>query len=183
MRQPEAEAKHADSLADGASPQSSSASTSGTTGLVTLNASGGVSPRSPSASEPPGGPTAAAPEPTPPEPNDLIRVWQDYWRTGDGHFSTSGLERQLTDSSFTAKVIDGTAVGAGKHVQIVDPQSENRRVYVLPSFATSPRSVQRWFDDRSDGTLTGTTRRVIAVAVGRLTDSGTVEIVKKGAVS
>ena len=141
----------------------------------------GVSPRSPAASEPASAP--AAPQPTPPEPHDLIRVWQDYWRAGDGHFRASGLERQLTASGFAARVIDGATVGAGEHVQIVDPQSEDRRVYVLPSFAASPRAVQRWFEDRSDGALTATNHRVIAVAVGRWTDSGTVEIVEKGAVS
>ena len=139
----------------------------------------GPEPSPPTTTTPP----SDAPEPATPEPDDLIGVWQHYWRTGDGHFNASGFGDQLTDSGFTAKVVAGAEVGAGDHVLIVDPQSADQQFYVLPSFATSPRSVQRWFDDQSGGALTATTRRVITVAEGRWTDSRTVEVVKKGAVS
>ena len=93
------------------------------------------------------------------------------------------MENQLTASGFTAKVIDGADVGAGDHVLIVDPQSPDKQFYVLPSFVTSPRSVQKWFHDQSGGALTGTTRQVNRVALGRWIDSGAFEVVKKGAVS
>ena len=73
--------------------------------------------------------------------------------------------------------------GAGDHVLVVDMQAADRRCYLLPSFTTPPRSVQRWFEDRSDGALTAVTRKVIAVAEGRRTDSGTVEVVTKGTVA
>ncbi len=146
-----------------------------------------TSPESPSGPEPSPPttttPPSDAPEPATPGPDDLIGVWQHYWRTGDGHFNASGFGDQLTDSGFTAKVVAGAEVGAGDHVLIVDPQSADQQFYVLPSFATSPRSVQRWFDDQSGGALTATTRQVITVAEGRWTDSRTVEVVKKGAVS
>ena len=66
---------------------------------------------------------------------------------------------------------------------IVDPHSPDRQFYVLPSFSTSPRSVRHWFQDQSGGALTGTTRQVNEVALGRWTDSGAFEVVKKGAVS
>ena len=135
------------------------------------------SPPTPTAS------TSAAPEPATPGPDDLIAVWQNYWRSGDGHFKASGFEDQLTASGFAARVIDGAEAGAGDHVLIVDPQCEDQHFYVLPSFVTSPRSVQQWFDNQSGGALTATTRRVITVAFGRWTDSGNFEVVKKGAVS
>ena len=89
----------------------------------------------------------------------------------------------MTASGFTARVIDGAEVGAGDHVLIVDPQCEHQHFYVLPSFVTSPRSVQQWFDNQSGGALTATTRRVITVAFGRWTDSENFEVVEKGAVS
>ena len=158
-----AEHEHPDSSSDYPSPDSAS-------GLE-------LSPPAPAAS------TSAAPQLATPGPEDLIDVWQQYWRAGDGHFKASGFESQLTASGFTARVIDGAEVGAGDHVLIVDPQCADQHFYVLPSFATSPRSVQRWFDDRSGGALTATTRRVITVAFGRWTNSGNFEVVKKGAVS
>lgn len=146
-----------------------------------------TSPESPSGPEPSPPATTAPPsdalELATLGPDDLIGVWQQYWQTGDGHFNASGFGDQLTDSGFTAKVVAGAEVGAGDHVLIVDPQSADQQFYVLPSFATSPRSVQRWFDDQSGGALTATTRRVITVAEGRWTDSRTVEVVNKGAVS
>ena len=146
-----------------------------------------TSPESASGPEPSPPATTAPPndalELATPGPDDLIGVWQQYWQTGDGHFNTSGFGSQLTASGFTAKVVAGAEVGAGDHVLIIDPHSADQQVYVLPSFATSPRSVQQWFDDQSDGALTATTRRVITVALGRWTDSRTVEVVKKGAVS
>ena len=123
------------------------------------------------------------PEPALPTPGDVIRVWEEYWQKGDGHFRPDGFARQLDDSGFTARVVDGAAVDAGQHVLIVDPQSADGQVFVLPSFAAPPRAVRQWFDDRSDGALTATTRRVIAVAVGRTTETGAVEVVRKGAVS
>ena len=149
--------------------------------------SSSVHPPSDSASGPEPSPPAnrtyeRRPEPATPGPDDLIAVWQNYWRVGDGHFKASGFESQLTASGFTARVIDGAELGAGDHLLIVAPQSAEH-FYVLPSFATSPRSVQQWFDDQSGGALTATTRRVITVALGRWTDSGTFEILKKGAVS
>ena len=135
------------------------------------------SPPAPTAS------TSAAPEPAKPGPDDLIAVWQNYWRLGDGHFKASGFEGQLNASGFTARVTDGAEAEAGDHVLIVDPQCADQHFYVLPSFATSPRSVQLWFHDQSGGALTGTTRQVNKVALGRWTESGTFEVVKKGAVS
>ena len=132
---------------------------------------------------PPTEPTSVPPAPATPGQRDLIDAWHHYWRAGDGHFKAGGFENQLTASGFTAKVIDGAEVGAGDHVLIVDPQSPDKQFYVLPSFSASPRSVQQWFHDQSGGALTGTTRQVNRVALGRWTDSGTFEVVKKGAVS
>ena len=154
----------------------------------------GDSPAPPPAPEPPptpsGDPSAnparsthVEPERAAPEPEDLIRVWKDFWRNGNGHFKADGLRKQLADDGFTAEVIDGTAVGAGDHVLFVDPQSEDRGLFVLPSFAAPPKSVSQWFDDQGDGALNATTRQVIAVAVGRWTDTRTIEVVKKGVVS
>ena len=146
-----------------------------------------TSPESASGPEPSPPATTAPPsdalELVTPGPDDLIGVWQQYWQTGDGHFNASGFGSELTASGFTAKVVEGAEVGAGDHVLIIDPQSADQQFYVLPSFATSPRSVQQWFDDQSSGALTATTRRVITVALGRWTDSRTGEVVKKGAVS
>ena len=146
-----------------------------------------TSPESASGPEPSPPATTAPPsdalELATPGPDDLIGVWQQYWQTGDGHFNASGFGSKLTASGFTAKVIAGAEVGAGDHVLIIDPQSADQQFYILPSFATSPRSVQQWFDDQSSGALTATTRQVIMVALGRWTDPRTVEVVKKGAVS
>lgn len=128
-------------------------------------------------------PASVPPKPATPGHSDLIDAWHHYWRVGDGHFKAGGLENQLTASGFTAKVIDGAEVGAGDHVLIVDTQSPDKHFFVLPSFARSPRSVQHWFHDQSGGALTGTTRQVNSLAVGRWTDSGAFEVVKKGAVS
>ena len=157
------EHKHPDSSSDETSPDSAN----------------GLEPSPPASAAS----ISAAPEPAAPSPEDLIDVWQQYWRAGDGHFKASGFESQLTGSGFTARVMDGAEAGAGDQVLIVDPQCEDQHFYVLPSFATSPRSVQQWFHDQSGGALTGTTRQVNKVALGRWTESGTFEVVKKGAVS
>ena len=146
----------------------------------------GASPAPVGAHEPPAvrmAPTGSDPGTAVPGPEDLIQVWEHYWRRGDGHFKAGGLVSQLTANGFAARVLDGAAVGAGRHVLIVDPRAADRRFYVLPSFATSPRSVREWFDDRGDGALTTTTRRVLSVAVGQWTESGKAEVVQKGAVS
>ena len=62
-----------------------------------------------------------------------------------------------------------------------DLDSEER-FYVLPSFAKSPRAVADWFDDSSDGALTGRTERVLQIADGRWTHTG-FEVARRGRVA
>lgn len=113
---------------------------------------------------------------------DLIQVWQDYWRKGDGHFNSRGLRSQLVDHGLKAEIIAGSELGAGDNVLIVDPKYRSGLVYLLPSFTKSPRAVGDWFDDRGSGALTGKTQRVIELAIGKRTNRG-IEIVKRGVVS
>lgn len=113
---------------------------------------------------------------------DLIQLWQDYWREGDGHFNSSGLRSQLSNHGLDAEVIEGAEIGAGDSLLIVDPKSCSQHLYLLPSFTKSPRAVREWFDDQSDGALTSKTRKVLELAVIGRTGTG-FEIISRGIVS
>lgn len=121
-------------------------------------------------------PQLVAGEPPParvPQPGDLIAAWNDYRREGDGHFSHRGLQGVLDRRGLEADVSHGDRVGAGGAVLVVETPSDTPNFYVLPSFNKSPRAVADWFDDDSDGALTGRTRRVTRVAQGRWGEHGT----------
>ena len=58
----------------------------------------------PPATEPAG--TGEPPRTQEPQAADLIRVWDNYRRTGDGHFNAQGFQRQLDDQRLEATVLD-----------------------------------------------------------------------------
>lgn len=115
-------------------------------------------------------------------PADLIDAWNNYRRTGNGFFNTHGLQRVLDERGGEATVSRGDRIHGGGNVLVVEMPSRKGHFFVLPNFAKSPRAVEDWFDDNSDGALTGRTEQVIQVAEGRWTDSG-FEKVKRGAVA
>ena len=118
------------------------------------------------------------------EPDALIAAWDDYRRRGDGHFNAAGLRRTLVQRGFNAEVGEGTAVGAGANVLVVEPNLPDRRFYVVPNFAKSPRAVAAWFDDAGGGALTGRVTSVLKVAQGRWVDGdGGFDVVERGSVS
>ena len=118
------------------------------------------------------------------EPDALIAAWDDYRRRGDGHFNAAGLRRTLVQRGFNAEVGEGTAVGAGDNVLVVEPNLPDRRFYVVPNFAKSPRAVAAWFDDAGGGALTGRVTSVLKVAQGRWVDGdGGFDVVERGSVS
>ena len=121
-------------------------------------------------------PARAVEEPPPPEepqPGDLLAVWDDYRRDGDGHFNRRGLQRVLGHRGLAATVSGGERIGARGAVLIVETPSGAPDFYVLPSFNKSPRAVADWFDDNGDGALTGRTQRVTRLARGRWMEAGT----------
>ena len=130
----------------------------------------------------------AVDEPTrePPQPGDLIDAWDEYRRSGDGHFNPRGLQQVLHDWRLAAVVGHGDRVGAGGAILVVEtPGSPN--FCVLPSFNKSPRAVAEWFDDHSGGALTGRTQRVARVARGRWLETragaGSFEVIERGEVA
>ena len=116
------------------------------------------------------------------QPAGLIGAWDNYRRTGDGHFNPRGLQRVLDGRGIGASVKDGDRIGSGGSVLIVEAPSRTTHFYVLPSFAKSPRAVADWFDDNSGGALTGRTERVLQIAEGRWTGPG-FEVVTRGEVA
>ena len=123
------------------------------------------------------------PEPTADlQPASLIGAWDNYRRTGDGHFNLRGLQRVLDDQGIGATVNRGDRIDAAGSVLIVETPSRKTHFYVLPSFAKSPRAVEDWFDDNSGGALTGRTERVLQIAEGRWTEHG-FEVVRRGEVA
>ena len=128
-------------------------------------------------------PNGAPPSVSEPQAADLIRVWDHYRRTGDGHFSLQGLQKQLDDQCLDATVLESNRVGGGDSVLAVETPSRKPVCYVLPSFAKSPRAVTNWFHDRSGGALTGRIERVLEVAEGRLTETGQCDPIRKGVVA
>ena len=107
------------------------------------------------------------------QPSELVAAWDNYRRNGDGHFSRRGLQEALKVQKLNAEVSSGDRVRSRGAVLVVETPSRPAHFYVLPSFNKSPRAVVDWFDDNSDGALTGTTRRVVRVAHGRWVDTGT----------
>ena len=144
--------------------------------------------------QPPETPAAGAareieepPSAKPPQPGDLIAVWDDYRRNGDGHFSPRGLQEVLDKWGFDADVGHGDRVGAGGALLVVETFG-TRNFCVLPSFNRSPRAVAEWFDDNSGGALTGRTQRLARVARGRWVEPGTgigkrFEVLERGEVA
>ncbi len=130
----------------------------------------------------PGQPDEPAPSMREPQESDLIAVWDAYRRKGDGHFNVEGLKSQLADHGFAAEVMTSSHVGASDYLLIVETASRKPHFFVLPSFAKSPRTVEAWFKDNSDGALTGRIRRVQAVAEGRWTNTGC-DLIQKGTIT
>lgn len=120
--------------------------------------------------------------PIEPQASDLIKVWDTYRREGDGHFNVQGLQRQLDALDFQATVSDDDRVGSRDCLLVVETESQKPGFFVLPSFAKSPRAVQRWFADQSDGALNRRIERVAEVAEGRWTPKGS-EVAKIGLVA
>ena len=127
------------------------------------------------------------PSAEPPQPGDLIAIWDDYRRNGDGHFSPRGLQEVLDKWGFDVDVGHGDLVGADGAVLVVEAFGP-RNFCVLPSFNKSPRAVAEWFDDNSGGALTGRTQRLARVARGRWVGPGTgigkrFEVLERGEVA
>ena len=120
--------------------------------------------------------------PVEPQASDLIHVWDTYRREGDGHFTKRGLQEQLDDMEFQATVSADDRVGSSDCLLVVQTESQGPAFFVLPSFAKSPRAVQRWFADRSDGALNRTIHQVAEVAEGRWTRKGA-EVANLGVVA
>lgn len=123
-----------------------------------------------------------ADSPVEPQASDLIQVWDTYRREGDGHFTKRGLQKQLDDMEFQATVSADVRVGSSECLLVVQTESQGPAFFVLPSFAKSPRAVQRWFADRSDGALNRTIHQVAEVAEGRWTRKGA-EVANLGVVA
>jgi len=178
--------RHAPSVGPGRSGEVSQADAHGT---VAGNAAAPAHEAQPPEARTPGGAhdIEAPPSPEPPQPGDLIAVWDDYRRNGDGHFSRRGLQEVLHQWGFDADVRDGERVGAGGAVLVVETFG-TRNFCVLPSFNKSPRAVADWFDDHSGGALTGRTQRLARVARGRWVEPGTgngkrFEVLERGEVA
>lgn len=114
---------------------------------------------------------------------DLIGVWDAYRREGDGHFNAQGLQEQLDARHLGATVREHEQVGARDCLLVVETPSGSPAFYVLPSFTKSPRKVSEWFDDHSDGALTGRIEKVLKVAQGRWTEDGMIDTIQKGIVA
>lgn len=114
---------------------------------------------------------------------DLISVWEVYRREGDGHFTAQGLQERLNARKLGASVREHQQVGARDCLLVVEEPSRSPEFYVLPSFTKSPRKVSEWFDDHSDGALTGRIEKVLKVAEGRWTEDGMIDTIKKGIVA
>ena len=128
--------------------------------------------------EPPKPPRAQEPQAA-----DLIRMWDNYRRTGDGHFNAQGFQRQLDDQGFEATALDSEQISVGDGVLAVETASRKPGFCVLPSFAKSPRAVSEWFDDRSSGALIGRIEQVLEIAEGRRTETGSIVTIRKGVVA
>ncbi len=59
----------------------------------------------------------------------------------------------------------------------------NNRVYLIPSFTKPPRSVEEWFNDRSNGSLAALVTCLEEVAVGRRDQNGAFILEQRGTVS
>lgn len=114
---------------------------------------------------------------------DLIGVWEAYRREGDGHFNAQGLQEQLDARHLGATVREHEQVGARDCLLVVETPSGSPAFYVLPSFTKSPRKVSGWFDDHSDGALTGRIEKVLKVAQARWTEDGMIDSTQKGIVA
>lgn len=114
---------------------------------------------------------------------DLIAVWDLYRREGDGHFNAQGLQERLDARHRGATVREHEQVRAKDCVLVVETPSRSPAFYVLPSFTKSPRKVSEWFDDHSDGALTGRIEKVLKVAEGRWTEDGMIDTIQKGIVA
>lgn len=119
------------------------------------------------------------PSSTQPGPNRLIDVWEAYLEKGDGHFNASGLQNQLTEEGVTGRAISGQDLGADDSILGVD--FDDGLIYLLPNFSKSPRAVEKWFDDRTGGTLIARIKRVDELAVVLKTAIG-IEVKSRGIV-
>ena len=106
------------------------------------------------------------------DPDALVAAWDAYRSGGDGHFNSEGLQGVLDDHGIEAVVMKGESIGAGDQVLMVLECDPGSRVFLVPNFTKSPKSVADWFDDQSDGALTGRVRKLVKLAEGNRTLPG-----------
>ena len=118
------------------------------------------------------------------DPDTLVVAWDAYRSRGDGHFNSEGLQRAFDDHGIDADVMKGESIGAGDQVLVVVERNPGSRHFLVPNFTKSPKSVADWFDDQSDGALTGRVRKLVKLAEGR-TQPGTTDfdLVVRGCVA
>ena len=119
----------------------------------------------------------------PPLQDVLVKAWRRYLRDGDGHFNAEGFKSELSGIEIGAEVREGSEVGAGDAVLVIeDPRSDDRSFFVVPNFTKAPRAAADWFEDESGGILGHRTKELRRLARGRWLESGP-EIIEKGIVA
>lgn len=122
------------------------------------------------------------PSPLPIEMEGLLsETWETYFLHGEGRLTPEGLQRRLRDHGVEARVIPGEEAGTMDGLFLVLPRDGGDKVYLLPDFNKTIRSVGEWFAaPRADSRL-ARIQRVVCPAVGRKTREG-FEKIKQGTV-
>lgn len=111
----------------------------------------------------------------------LVEVWHEYFQNGDGSFNSHGLKRRLEAAGLHSRVLPGDELGAGDALLAVESGDGSGRLFLLPSFKRTPRSVSEWFHYNDAVSRVAKIQRLVKPGVGRKTNRGLV-IEQKGAV-
>ena len=119
----------------------------------------------------------------PPLQDVLTNAWRSYLHDGDGHFNAEGFKSELSGIEIAAEVREGSEVGAGNAVLVIeDPRSDDRSFFVIPNFTKAPGAAADWFEDESGGILGHRTKELRRLARGRWSKNGP-EVIEKGIVA
>lgn len=111
----------------------------------------------------------------------LIKVWEAYWKKGDGRFNAKGLQRWMSQEEVIGTVISGRQLSAGNNILGIDLQDTSGKVYLVPNFKKSPPALSPWFNVLGSQVGSAKIQRVDRPAVAHRTDTG-FEVRVKGVV-
>jgi hypothetical protein len=113
-----------------------------------------------------------------PDRERLVDIWQNYFDTGDGRFDAEGLRRKLEASGVAGRVVSDQRIGD----RILGVELDDGKVYLLPSFGTTPGDVATWFQNQGQVSRLAGIQRLLQVAEARLRPDGGFELVRQGKV-